>query len=760
MPPASIALDSNKLLGPETIQSASSLAKFATLETLLRGGNVRDAEEELLLAEFVEWLELKLARLGDNQNWSLEKAARESGLLLSGKRLNALFPITRGLLSALTPDPVPLPAKLFDALPNTLKNLLTDFEAVIDSPPLVSNLPREIEAYTDFAAVTEFVQIPLEFLDAGEGFDAGQTFARRWARRQAAKPSARSFLHSSATLIPCRSCDDDDGKGLNFLSDLEEDSNLCFDVRLPADIDPHILHQQAVFDHTHLQPEFLEASRFSANLALIASALPKRMARPLRNIDVFSWIPTADAANGKRSLGFFNALLLALGLKGHLGSLTLFPVDVHEILTLDSVDTSSCLLLGLALSRLQSAEHAEPVVEEDVLSDDFLQRLYSLHIPAFSDGACNIPTKLQLASIMGMGLLFINRAPRGCSLLMLHEVFRSRPRTISSGPSETPLLNRFAGLSLGCMLMGSLGRERHLPGYCFAEDIILQLTDRLAIEPNSEFRLSVMMATGLIGIGSGQGARLSNMFYWSRKMTDLIKRPEPLSFWSILGMRLVDWDGSEEAFKLDDQSLDQPRIDFARVLNGISINSEASELGWLDSSDLILFGYACSVLQANAFYALLRWTGRADAQPVLDEISQWMEIIRGHSNFRNTSLDYFAQRLQFNLLRTYLTLLLTRTALLAGSADPRTWALLRELFADPLQFHYGNGRLLYSAAGMLFMRGKKLRTTNDRGQRDDKAVVGLLLAFLPILPSSPEDAELSFLQFCEPAWLLASQQRQ
>ncbi len=129
---------------------------------------------------------------------------------------------------------------------------------------------------------------------------------------------------------------------------------------------------------------------------------------------------------------------MAMGLQGHLSSLAL--TRVFDYLALGHEITSIGLLLGMSATKRSTM-------------DASITRLLGIHIPSLyppSSTDLEVPSNLQTAAIMGMGLLYQETAHRRYTEVLLEEIGR-RP--------EDNLVNRegyslVAGLALGMITLG------------------------------------------------------------------------------------------------------------------------------------------------------------------------------------------------------------------------------------------------------------------------------------------------------------------
>lgn len=633
----------------------------------------------------------------------------------------------------------------------TYKNLSKDLKSLIDSVFIVK-VPVDSEApfaqgpsfrfellnYVDFDCKTEFKSIPIELLDVNEGSDIGAPFGKRWSRRVVAKSSAYDKINFNLLKL---------GRFPAPIPKSLESITMNFDVQLPESIGIELLHQN-IFDNSFLSAEFLDYSAFAIHFAKFLKEIPAVLTQKLKNTDIFAHAPLRNPSKtgSKASLASFRALLLVSGLRGHLNSETLPPVDIHEILNFDSEGTSSCLLLALALSNLKCPPKNG--------QSKFLNKLFSMHLPSFQSSlGLEIPPILQLSATLSLGIFKFKSQDRGTAQLLLKEIFRPLRLNVNAKPIEdTPLFSIVPAFTLGMCLMGSAA-SKNLNDAQFANDIQVQLYSNLLINGNKTLhRISVLIASAFINIGNREFD--ASTLPWSRSLPDLLDKPDNVIFWTFLTWRLSQWD-SEPFCSLDDQAFDKVKINFLAVFESVCTPQAGSV--WTDSSELGLLSYACQVLIANSVYSALKLAG---SQKSFKSLDFWIDKLSSYPILRNTDSDYFMTKIQSLLMTTLQYLLLCKCLIFVGSGDPDCWALLRKFWSDPLTFNYGIAKLFYSSIGFLFAgKGRLTIKTeiikNDQKEIDHLSVASLLCSIVPILPSSPVDSELSFVTLMDTLWPLS-----
>lgn len=725
-------------------------------ETKCRSSNV--ILPELAPSNFCSidsWLKQYLAGLICDPFPTVEYLLKKQGLPSVFSEFDEIFAATK-LLNSLTSIYNPNLERI-DA-----SNLLNigQYEIYLNLPPklkaeidsiFVINVPNNSEApfakgpsfrielchYINFDSRTDFKIIPTQLLEIDEGIDIGSSFGKRWSRRLVAKSSAYDKINFNLLKI---------GTFPLPVPKSLESSNMIFQVQLPESVGIELLHQNS-FDNSALSSEFLDYSAFSVHFAKFLEEVPAILTKKLKNTDIFAHAPLLNPSKSgsKASLASFRALLLVLGIRGHLNFDTLPPVDIHEILNFDSEGTSACLLLSLALSSLKN---------HDQLNDQskFLTKLFTMHLSSFQTSlGLEIPPILQLSATLSIGIFKFRSFDRGTTQILLKEIFRPLPLNVNTKPLEdTPLFSLVPAITLGLCLMGSSSSQlKDENNYKFAEDIQTQLQSNLLLFGNkTQHLISVLIASSFINIGNSQFN--PQKLPWSRSLPDLLDKPEGIVFWCHLTWRLCRW--NEIISNLDDQGHDKIKLKFIEIFD--SVCNPADDSIWTDSSELGIFIYACQVLMANSVYLSLKLAGTRKSH---ESLNFWINKLFSFKILLNTDSDFFLTRIQSYLLTTLQYLLLCKCLIYVGSGDSYCWKLLRNLMSHPLLFKYGNGKLFYSSIGFLFAGKGRLtiKSENEQGEINYLVVASLLCSMTPIIPTSPVDAEFTFTTLLNSLWPLA-----
>lgn len=702
---------------------------------------VNEIEEQLQLPRFEEllsleeWFKMSLAGLNCKPYPTVEYLLKKQGrpaiyqdlidtfscTILLNRLVEAFDVNTETSDIMLSPLERSLLAKMPPEIPKLTNGCFGVDSAISD--PEFATLPafKDLVQYCAVESRTEFSNLPTQLLEPNEDSDLGAPFAKRWARRIAARPSAldKIYFHSSS-------------HG-SFPSQISGSGEVNFDVQLPAETEAELLHNN-FFELSMLTAEFIDNSCFLVRLAQCLTQIPKTLLRHrLRNTEIFAHASTKNPVN-------FRAILLATGLRGHLDSASLPLVDIHEILNFNSAETSACLFLGLGASA---------AVNETVFERDFLLKLFSLHLPSAVMEDLEIPPLLQMSAALALGLFRFGSADRGPSHLLLKEVFRPLALNVNCKASDTPMLSYAAALALGFILMGHLKTQNglSLQSAQFAQDIMLEL--KCKASQNPQYQISALMACSLIAFDSGATDEVESFIPWCRNIGDLLDRPDGVVFWNIFAWRMAHW-SQQLPIGLHDQGKDRFLLDFEAIFDVVC--QPASDSMWTFSGELGLFAYACQVLTANALFLSLRFAGAASECPksLLNNLQLWMEKILSFPILFNTDPDFFLTRIQTYLLTAYQYMLLANCLMHAGSGNEDCWRRLRQLFAHPLLFKYGNAHLLYSSIGFLFAKSPISTKTNF-------SVAGLLSSLLPILPTQPGEPEFAVNFLMQSFWVFAAE---
>ena len=134
-------------------------------------------------------------------------------------------------------------------------------------------------------------------------------------------------------------------------------------------------------------------------------------------------------------------LLLGLGLQGHL--LALANTDLYRYMSQGHAVTMMAVLLGMAAARRGSMHHA--------IAKMLCLHVPALHPPSFTELELEVPALVQIAALLGIGLLYQGCAHRLMTEVLLGEIGR-QPTNELMGCRESYSLT--AGIALGMLGLG------------------------------------------------------------------------------------------------------------------------------------------------------------------------------------------------------------------------------------------------------------------------------------------------------------------
>ncbi|XP_030877983.1 anaphase-promoting complex subunit 1 [Leptonychotes weddellii] len=137
----------------------------------------------------------------------------------------------------------------------------------------------------------------------------------------------------------------------------------------------------------------------------------------------------------------YAGFLMALGLNGHLTKLA--TLNIHDYLTKGHEMTSIGLLLGVSAAKLGTMDMS-------------ITRLLSIHIPALlppTSTELDVPHNVQVAAVVGIGLVYQGTAHRHTAEVLLAEIGRP-PGPEMEYCTDRESYSLAAGLALGMVCLG------------------------------------------------------------------------------------------------------------------------------------------------------------------------------------------------------------------------------------------------------------------------------------------------------------------
>uniref|UniRef100_A0A8D0L7S2 Anaphase-promoting complex subunit 1 n=1 Tax=Sphenodon punctatus TaxID=8508 RepID=A0A8D0L7S2_SPHPU len=160
---------------------------------------------------------------------------------------------------------------------------------------------------------------------------------------------------------------------------------------------------------------------------------------PASQIDS-AWIVYNNPKNAELA-NEYAGFLMALGLNGHLTKLA--TLNIHDYLTKGHEMTSIGLLLGVSAAKLGTMDMS-------------ITRLLSIHIPALlppTSTELDVPHNVQVAAVIGIGLVYQGTAHRHTAEVLLAEIGRP-PGPEMEYCTDRESYSLAAGLALGMVCLG------------------------------------------------------------------------------------------------------------------------------------------------------------------------------------------------------------------------------------------------------------------------------------------------------------------
>ncbi|KAK2985961.1 hypothetical protein RJ640_028279 [Escallonia rubra] len=450
-------------------------------------------------------------------------------------------------------------------------------------------------------------------------------------------------------------------------------------------------------------------------------------------------------------------LLFALGLHGHLRVLTIADVYTYlqqvsdfnklvlsSVLKLEHESTTVGLMLGLAASYRGSMEPA--------ISKSLYVHILARHPSSYPE--FELPTLLQSAALMSLGLLYEGSAHPQTMQILLGEIGR---RSGGDNVLEREGYAVAAGFSLGLV---ALGRGEDVLGSMDT------LVDRLIQYVNGKELHNMMDGTPVNVDVTAPGAIIALALMYLKTESEVVVsrlsiphthfdlqyvRPDFILL-RVIARNLIMW---SRVHPTEDWIQSQiPEI----VQNGVKCFGD--EMGDSDEMDSEAFVQAYVNIVAGACVSLgLRFAGTRDgnAQELLYSYAVYFlnEIKPVSATSKHTLPKGLSRFVDRGTLETCLHLVvLSLSVVMAGSGDLQTFRLLRFLrsrnSADG-SVNYGTQMAVSLAIGFLFLGGG-MRTFST----SKSSIATLLITLYPRLPTGPNDnrchLQLKALRVCGPRY--------
>ncbi|KAL6453778.1 bimE Negative regulator of mitosis [Candida maltosa Xu316] len=420
--------------------------------------------------------------------------------------------------------------------------------------------------------------------------------------------------------------------------------------------------------------------------------------------------------------------LLGLGLNGHLKRLEEW--HIYNYLGPKHPLTSVGLLIGMAASLKGTM-------------DNKLTKVLSVHAVALlPQGAndLNVPTMVQTAGLIGIGLLYLETQHRRMSEILLSQITASVFQNDTEQVHEGYRLA--AGIALGLVNLGKGDDLRGLNDTRVIDKLSTLAISMKDFQPVQELGKSccgAIMALAFIYLKTGN-VNIANKLQLpdTEQMIDYI-RPD-LLFLRSLARNLIMWDNIDCTIPWIESQM--PICVYVKYIHNGDEN-----FAQLDGDQLTYFnilGGAC-LSMALKFASTHNLTARDTILHYLDKI---MEL-------GSKSAVNYDQKIAYNgCINLQNTLSLCASVIMAGSGDLEVFRRLRILHNDTnKKIGYGGYMAVNTALGFLFLGGGQYAFDNSAF-----SIASLVISLYPIYPSENSEYEVH-LQALRHFWTLAIQPR-
>ena len=480
-----------------------------------------------------------------------------------------------------------------------------------------------------------------------------------------------------------------------------------------------------------------------------------------------SWIVyNRPADNSTPSLIYSHAgLLLGLGLNGHLSKLSF--ARLFDYLARAHVMTSMGLLLGISATMMGTMNSA-------------ITKLLSVHLPLLHPPASadlEVPPSLEVASLIGLGLLYKGSSHRRIAEIMLAEIDRS-PTEDRNFQRESHSLA--AGLALGWVALGQGVSDSSLQDLSLEDKLLRfingggKVTDSSPATdgyPFSENSGNQTVKSNLVKQGTHTNVNLTApsatlalaLIYLKTNNQDVANRVSvPPTLFMLSYVRpdflllrclcrgLIMWDHCEPTDEWLKSHIPSDLWKYGDPTHGKERLAEEMADELPQGRDFLLAVHCRAYCITGCLMALCISRAGTQCEKTTKFVSQWL------GEFGMLRADQSKSSLDAYVIETCLMNICVAVSLVkAGSGDVNLFRLFRGLSMrmSDKDVTYGSHMANGIAIGMLFLGGSRYTLS-----RSNDAVAALLTSLFPIFPNSPVDT-LFHLQALRHLWVLAAEER-
>uniref|UniRef100_A0A182W5Q8 Uncharacterized protein n=1 Tax=Anopheles minimus TaxID=112268 RepID=A0A182W5Q8_9DIPT len=442
--------------------------------------------------------------------------------------------------------------------------------------------------------------------------------------------------------------------------------------------------------------------------------------------------------------------LMALGLTGHLRKLSIFNIFDYMLRSDEMIRLG--LILGLSAANRGTGNPGTT-------------RLLAVHLEALlppTSVELDVSQNLQVAALLGVGLLYQGTAKRHMVEILLQEIGRP-PGPEMENYVERESYSLAAGLALGLVTLGLGDSSPSLQDLALSDTLNYYMNGgnrRLMVGAQKEkyrlpsFQIKEGPAVNLDVTAPGATLALGLMHFatGNEAISKLLEPPTTnhilqyvrpdLLMLRVIALHLIHWDRIEPTREWVTQQI--PDL-MQQNVSPLDVNLEEPEPPVPEQQsepmEKVLYAQAyCSVVCGSAMAIGLRYAGTAD-ETAVRTLDHYLLYFIEHGN----RLHKCSQEVPSKFVRTVgrqmvenccMVLLLSLSLVLAGTGDLRVLRAVRMLRSriGVLQVTYGSHMAIHMALGFLFLGGCQYTLS-----RSPTAIAALLCTIFPKFPTYSND---------------------
>uniref|UniRef100_A0A452U3R7 Anaphase-promoting complex subunit 1 n=1 Tax=Ursus maritimus TaxID=29073 RepID=A0A452U3R7_URSMA len=432
----------------------------------------------------------------------------------------------------------------------------------------------------------------------------------------------------------------------------------------------------------------------------------------------------------------YAGFLMALGLNGHLTKLA--TLNIHDYLTKGHEMTSIGLLLGVSAAKLGTMDMS-------------ITRLLSIHIPALlppTSTELDVPHNVQVAAVVGIGLVYQGTAHRHTAEVLLAEIGRP-PGPEMEYCTDRESYSLAAGLALG---MVCLGHGSNLIGMSDL-NVPEQLYQYMVGGHSYQIKEGDTINVDVTCPGATLALAMIYLKTNNRSIADWLRAPDTMYLLDFvkpeflllrtLARCLILWDDILPNSKWVDSNVPQ-------IIRENSISLSEIELPCSEDLNLETLSQAHVYIIAGACLSLgFRFAGSENLS-AFNCLHKFAKDFMTYLSAPNASVTG-----PYNLETCLSVVLLSLAMVMAGSGNLKVLQLCRFLHMKTGgEMNYGFHLAHHMALGLLFLGGGRysLSTSNS-------SIAALLCALYPHFPAHSTDNRRYHLQALRHLYVLAAEPR-